>query len=435
MNPGKVADHVVDDRERGIFRVRRRAFTDPAILEREHREVFDRCWLYACHESELAKPGSFIARKVGGRPLLIVRDSDGVVRAFFNTCTHRGNAVCREPKGVARGFTCFYHAWSFNTKGELIGLPDEAGYTPAFDRQAMGLIAVPRFANYRGLMFVCFDAGVIDLEAYLGNAREHIDTMIDFAGGEVEIVPGGQNYSMRANWKLLVENSMDGYHAMSTHQRYFRQYMPDLGYDNSKWMDMSDGENEGGFALGNGHAVIKSRARPTPLTESAAAAQALIRAQLDAKFGRERASEIADYNRNLLLFPNLILISLWRTIRTFYPVAPDYMEIDAWGLFPSNESSDIRRKRLANFLSVLGPGGFATPDDVSGLEGCQRGFTAQPDAWSDISRGMGRSPQSTDELQMRAFWRRWRAIMTGAPGPTDCSDGTERRVASLAPTK
>jgi hypothetical protein len=70
--------------------------------------------------------------------------------------------------------------------------------------------------------------------------------------------------------------------------------------------------------------------------------------------------------------------------------------------------------RLDNFLTFLGPGGFATPDDVEMLETCQRGFLNREVAWSDISRGMkSEHPAITDELQMRAFWRRWNHLMTG----------------------
>ena len=123
------------------------------------------------------------------------------------------------------------------------------------------------------------------------------------------------------------------------------------------------------------------------------------------------------FDRNLFIFPNLILISTWRTVRTFYPVSHDYIEVDGWGLFPKSDSPEMRRKRLDNFLSFQGPGGFATPDDVSGLEGCQRGFASVRELqWSDISRGMAQpEPTSTDELQMRAFWREWHRRVSEQP--------------------
>jgi hypothetical protein len=102
------------------------------------------------------------------------------------------------------------------------------------------------------------------------------------------------------------------------------------------------------------------------------------------------------------------------TVRTFFPLAPDYIEISAWALAPKEESAENRALRLDNFLTFLGPGGFATPDDVEMLEACQRGYaTVREVEWSDISRGMTRqAPLSSDELQMQVFWRRWNELIT-----------------------
>jgi p-cumate 2,3-dioxygenase subunit alpha len=428
MNKNEIEKLIIDDRARGLFKVNRRAFTDRDILEFERREIFDRCWLYAGHESEIRNPGDFVSREVGGRPIFLVRDKDGGLRAFLNTCPHRGNLVCREKSGSARVFSCFYHAWTFNTQGDLIGLPGEDAYTSAFDRKHMGLKSVPRFESYRGMIFVSYDPDIVDLVTYLGEeARDRIDCMLDFGLEDVEVVAGSQSYSMKSNWKLLIENSLDGYHAMSTHQRYFRQYLPDIGMDSAKWIGQGATTDTHGIALGNGHSVTEKPVRPVPLDSSAKEEVAEIRAGLDVKLGKERARWVADVDRNLFIFPNLIMISMWRTVRTFYPVSTDYMKVDAWGMFPAGESQELRQKRFENFISFLGPAGFATPDDVSVLEGCQRGFATNRELeWSDISRGMGTNdPKSIDELQMRAFWRRWHAMMLGQSGPTDCRDHVE----------
>ncbi|MPZ35035.1 MAG: Rieske 2Fe-2S domain-containing protein [Rhodospirillales bacterium] len=431
MEKIELKEFIIDDRGNGIFRINRQAFTDPEILDVERREIFDRTWLYAAHVSEVAKPGAFVTRRVGGRPVIVTCDASGKPHVFLNSCPHRGNLVCLEKSGSARALTCFYHAWSFDLSGKLLGVPDAEAYTPAFKREEMGLKSVPRMENYRGMIFISYDAGIESLESYLGNAREYLDYMIDFGGDEVEIVQGAQAYSMKANWKLLVENSMDGYHALSTHHRYFHQYLPDIGMDPAAWAGANRTMGRG-VSLGGGHAMVESPQRPTPLTSSAKVELDAIRARLVEKHGPDRAHRIADYTRNLFIFPNLILISLWHTVRTFYPLRPDYMEVDAWALFPKNDSQQLRQKRMDNFLSFLGPGGFATPDDVSGLEGCQRGFATMRELpWSDISRGMGREePSSQDELQMRAFWRRWDALMHGRRGPSDCADRPERRLAA-----
>ena len=98
-------------------------------------------------------------------------------------------------------------------------------------------------------------------------------------------------------------------------------------------------------------------------------------------------------------------------------MAPGYMVISAWALGPNDETAWARKFRLNNFLEFLGPGGFATPDDAEALEHCQRGFNNAKEAqWNDISKGMGRErPSYNDELQMRAFWTRWNALMFPSP--------------------
>jgi p-cumate 2,3-dioxygenase subunit alpha len=423
MESSELSSLIDDDRDRGLFRINRRVFTDPDLLARERREIFDRCWLYAGHASEVPEPGRFLTRKVGGRPILILRDADGQVRVLLNSCPHRGNLVCRQRSGTASRFTCFYHAWTFDLSGALVGVPGEDGYAAAFDRAANGLTPPPRVESYRGLVFVAFDRDVMPLAEYLGNAREYLDLMLDFGGDDLEIVSGAQNYSMRANWKLLVENSIDSYHAMPTHQRYFSKFLADMGIDNARWRG-NRGSTGRGLALDHGHSLIESLAGQLPLSQQSQPELDAIRRALDARHGPERAHRIADFSRNLFIFPNLIFVANWRTIRTFYPLAPDYMEIDSWALLPRGESAALRQSRLDNVVSFLGPAGFGTPDDVEGLEGCQRGFaTAAEQSWSDVSRGMLRDQAtSMDELQMRAFWRRWHALIQGLRGPTDCSD-------------
>ena len=119
----RLSHAIIDDKSRGVFRVNRAAFVDPWILELERRQIFDRCWLYMGHVSEVAEPTSFVARKVAGRPLLMVRDKQGVLRVFYNSCTHRGALVCRESTGKTRAFTCPYHGWAFADDGHLLGQP------------------------------------------------------------------------------------------------------------------------------------------------------------------------------------------------------------------------------------------------------------------------------------------------------------------------
>lgn len=412
---------VLDNRTAGVFRVHRSAFTDPRILELERRRVFDQCWIYAGHASEVPRPGDFQSRRVAGRPLILVRGQDGVVRVLLNTCTHRGAQVCRERCGNTKTFQCFYHAWTFDTEGRLVGIPGEDAYGAGFDPEERALGRPPRVEIYRDFVFVSFNPAAVPLVEYLAGAREYLDLVADQSEAGMEIIAGTQAYSMRANWKMLVENSIDGYHARTTHQRYF-EFLVENGFE----ADVVRRRRRGvGRALGNGHAVMETEpqhgrpiARWTPMFGEAKRAELeAIHRSLADRFGAERAYRMTQTSRNLLIFPNLIVNDIMAiTVRTFFPVAHDYMEIDAWALAPRDEAADHRALRLDNFLTFLGPGGFATPDDVEALESCQRGFAAREVEWSDISRGMTREqPLVDDELQLRAFWRQWHALMRGWP--------------------
>lgn len=435
------SEFIIEDGASSIFKVHRSAMTRDDVLQREKAAIFDRCWLYLGHESEVSQPNDFKSRLVGGRSMLLTRDGDGELRAFMNTCPHRGAEVCREEDGNAKRFTCFYHGWTFGNDGRLLTLPDEEAYGQAFDKSRLDLKPVPRFESYRGFVFVAFDPEIIGLVEYLGNACEYVDLVADHAAS-MEVIGGSQKYSIRANWKLLVENSIDGYHAATTHATYLG-YLKDLG------TDLSSGITGAAKDLGNGHAVIDYLApwgRPIAKWEPSWGEGARLeldelRRRLVDQFGEDRATSIAEHNRNLFIFPNLIINDIMSiTVRTFWPVAPDYMTVNAWALGPHGEADHLRARRLDSFLTFLGPGGFATPDDIEALEMCQRGYTAWREVeWSDISRGMDRTPRAVDEEQMRAFWRRWNTALDSDAGAATPSselahdDANPRRVLTVTP--
>ena len=403
---------LVDPAQR-IFKVARRNFVDPEIFKAEKELIFDRSWLYLGHSSELPKPGDFISRKVAGRGILFTRDSKGQLRALLNTCPHRGAQVCRERKGNAKSFQCFYHGWVFGSDGKLRSQPGEESYPEGFKgRESSNMQPVPRFESYRDFNFVSFDSNIIPLVDYLAGAREYLDVICDQTDAGMSIVAGSQEYSIRANWKLLTENSIDGYHAATTHATYFDILM-------STTDNLSTGMGGGfGYDLGNGHAVLEYGApwgRPVAQWipswgEDGKRELSRLYDGLVKRFGKERADRIATFNRNLFIFPNLVINDIMAvTVRTYYPAAPDFMNISAWALAPKEETEWARKYRLFNFLEFLGPGGFATPDDVEALEQCQRGFRNASEAqWNDISKGMGKeNPSYDDEAQMRAFWSNW----------------------------
>ncbi|MDB5042796.1 MAG: p-cumate dioxygenase [Candidatus Eremiobacteraeota bacterium] len=430
MNGAGFSGLLLDDPAAGVFRYARTALTSPDIFAREHEAIFSKVWLYLGHESEIRRPGDYVRRTVAGRPLIFARNKTGEVRALYNTCTHRGATICRQDAGNAKAFQCFYHAWTFDLDGALIGVPDEQSYGPGFDRSEMGLKPVAKCESYRGFVFVCFDPYACSLIAYLAGVTDYLDLIVDSAEGEMEIVLGSNQYTIRANWKLLAENSYDGYHALPTHETYFK-YVASMEADARKKMGEIDPTAAGesftatgeAIALGNGHAVTQKIApwgRPiarwSPLFGAETRDEvAEVRRRLVARYGEERARLMADMSRNMVIFPNLVVNDIMAvTVRTWDPLQVDEMRVTAWHLAPTRESARMREARLDNFLTFLGPGGFATPDDVEALESCQQGFAADGVTHSDISRGVGCATQRpVDESQMRGYWRRWRDLVEG----------------------
>ena len=422
--------YVIDDRDTPRFRVHRSTMVDPAILERERRLIFDRSWLFVGHESEIAQPHDFRTRNVGGRPIIFTRHTDGSVRVFVNSCPHRGMQIESRAEGAGRFLKCFYHGWSFNTAGDLVALPDESSYGENFDRHNLCLARPPRVSSYRGFVFLAWTDDIEDLETYLAGGADILDLFADQSDTGMRVIGGTHLYAARANWKLLCENSYDGYHAMTTHHRYLAM-LKESGKDLSKVFGGTGGGPALGWDLGHGHAVIGGSdgsgghntglGRDLP-TDDALRAQVARRDHFAAKYGEDWTNRMFA-SRNLVLFPNLAIVDLIMgiTIRTFYPVSPDYMEVTAWSLQPSDDVPELQHMRQENFLTFWGPAGLATPDDIEALERCQRGFTAFEHApWSDISRGMVRDrPNFADELQMRAFWREWDRRMTGTVHPPE----------------
>jgi phenylpropionate dioxygenase-like ring-hydroxylating dioxygenase large terminal subunit len=409
------------------FEINRAALVDAEIFAAERSRIFERCWLYVGHESEVRAPGDFRTRTVCGRPLLFCRDGENRLRVFLNSCRHRGTVVCREPAGNAQRYTCFYHGWTYDRDGRLYAVPGQSAYPPNFDRSQYGLKEPPRVEEYRGFVFLNFDANATALGDYLGKATEYIDLVLDQSpSGRMEVIHGTQEYDIRANWKLLVENSFDDYHLLTTHSTWL-DYLKSSGVEVKRPEKGHLLPSHGlGKDLGNGHGTtdnVNFRGRPVaawiPIYGDAAKSELeRIRSEITRRVGEQRARRVCDTNRNLLIFPNLVLLDGSSvSVRSFQPVAPDRMRVRAWALGPVEETPLARQVRLDSFLTFYGPGGFATPDDIAALESVQEGLgTYKEVQWSPLTRGIAKQGEqlNTDEAHLRAFWVQWDKLMRAA---------------------
>src|SRR5690349_3972691 len=366
------------------FEINRAALVDPHIFHAEQERIFERCWLYVGHESEEHAPGDFRTRTICGRPILLCRDSENRLRVFLNTCRHRGTVVCREASGNAQRYTCFYHGWTYDRDGQLYAVPGQSAYPPSFDRAKLGLMEPPRVEHYRRFVFLKFDANAVPLQAYLSPATESIELVLDQSpSGCMEVIQGTHEYDIRANWKLLVENSFDDYHLITTHATWL-DYLKSSGVEIKRPEKGHVLPSHGlGRDLGGGHGTtdnVNFRGRPVaawiPIYGDAAKPELeRIRSEVTARLGAERAKRVCDTSRNLLIFPNLVLLDGSSvSIRSFQPTAPDRMRVRAWALGPVEETPLARKVRLDSFLTFYGPGGLATPDDIEALESVQQGL-------------------------------------------------------------
>ena len=168
-----------------------------------------------CPSAALPDKGSYIARSSAGTPLVVVRGLDGVVRAFINACRHRGMQVA-SGSGCSRAFVCPYHAWTYNLEGNLKHIPGQEGF-PGVDAKQHGLVEVS--AREKGGIVYVMQRGEI--------TEDMLEDCLDYFSPEQQMFETEEMVD-EANWKILNETLMEGYHIKSLHRETFYPY----GLDN-----------------------------------------------------------------------------------------------------------------------------------------------------------------------------------------------------------
>ncbi|MGB0867805.1 MAG: aromatic ring-hydroxylating oxygenase subunit alpha, partial [Granulosicoccaceae bacterium] len=196
-------------------------YTSQSRLDAELEEVLRPLPQIAAHSSELPCANAFLRRDVLGMPVLMTRDEQGVVHAFLNVCRHRGTRLVDADSGCQARLTCPYHAWSWNTRGELLKIPfGEEGF-PDADPTQLGLKSLPCEERH-GWIFVCAQDAEMDLDAYLGDLTMDLEWL---AAQDLE-VKGAHTVDRAANWKLLVEGGLEAYHFRVVHRKTIGPHFP-----------------------------------------------------------------------------------------------------------------------------------------------------------------------------------------------------------------
>ena len=219
------------------------AYTDPAVFDWEQRWFFGGGWLCVAHSSQVAKPGDQRAEHIGQGSVLLVRDEDGVLRAFANFCRHRGHELLPCGSTEQRNtIICPYHSWTYSLSGGLrfaSGFKGRAG----FDQSSWGLVELP-VAEWHGLVFVDGSGTA----GSLNDSLRSLDELIAPYEPERLVIAGRHDYDSTANWKILTENYHECYHCPVIHPELCAVSPPKSGenYDAAAswiggWMELREG--------------------------------------------------------------------------------------------------------------------------------------------------------------------------------------------------
>ncbi len=217
----------VNEQIESAHRLASRFYVDPSILEIEKEKIFRRTWQligtlqHPCGEANgvkrtIADPETFFTADLAGEPIVVLRDKEGVLRAFSNVCRHRAGPIA-QGSGCKNVLRCGYHGWTYALDGRLIGSPDVEG-VEYFDRSAMGMVPL-RLETWEQFIFVNFDAHAEPLGAFLGDIPQQARGF-GFAGLQsVE----RRDYVIDCNWKVYVDNYLEGYHIPIAHPGLMRE--------------------------------------------------------------------------------------------------------------------------------------------------------------------------------------------------------------------
>ncbi len=422
-------------------RVHRSIYTDPRIFELEMTRIFGAVWVYLAHESQVPRNDDFVTARLGPRPIIVVRDSRGELRALFNRCTHRGARVCRAGRGSARTFQCPYHGWTYFNSGKLRGVPWPEGYACDFKDSAFNLAQVPRVESYRGFIFGTLNPDAPTLGDYLGAAKRPIDEWLDRNPGSRVTVVEANRLRFKGNWKLAYDNAADGYHVVFSHRSLLE--MENRGEnDPNKGMSFYRGKPDETpmyvQSFGRGHHFKDKRPNvarhPGALWEMEGLQpgmqryEALIRQKLGHRAARAldlAASEPVNIN----IFPNLSILG--NHIQVFQPLAVDETDSVWYATAIVDEANELEGMAAAvNAIRMRTQESFPNfgeVDDAANFEEIQKGLAACEDEWVYMHRGLGipgrvqtladgtlKAP-ATDEVFMREHMKEWQRLMSAQP--------------------
>ena len=389
-------------------------FSSQEVYEREQERIYrGPTWNFVALDAEIPNPGDYKSSFVGDTPVVVTRTEDGGVAAWVNRCAHRGAILCRNARGNATSHTCVYHQWSFDTRGNLQGVPFKRGQNGApgmpadFNNKDHGLRQL-RAESYKGLVFASFSAETPPLVEYLG---EQMRPWIDRIMHKPIVYLGCTRQFARSNWKLYYENVKDPYHASLLHLFHTTFNIFRVGMKARAIPDARDGL----------HSLITATKVDDSDTASAYRQQAIrsmdegFRLEDDSVLGFIPEFEEDCTNHIQSLFPQLVLQQIHNTLvaRQVLPKGPDSFELVFHFFGYADDTPEMRALRIKQ-ANLVGPAGYISMEDTEATELVQRGTLRDPDATSVID--LGRSDPTREDTMItenliRRFWTGYQSLM------------------------
>lgn len=325
-------------------------YVDPAFQKLERDRMWRRAWLYAVHEDELPEPGSFVLWTKTASPILIIRGRDRVIRAFYNTCRHRGGPLVKEASGQTQGLLCGYHGWAYDLTGELVNLRDRRDFVD-LDTSCRSLIPV-RCEQLGKWVFINEDVEAEPLQTHLGPIW---DEMQQFGPEDIALIDS-RGYDVACNVKVLLDAFLEVYHLKSIHQNTVDRFLDHRGTAITLWP--------------KGHSrMITPNRRPDWVDPGTRGMPEF-----------PNVTEIPrDNNVSYHFYPNIVMppASTGMPMLQFWPVTDSTMRIEChWFAREESRGHPLWESRIANFERILEEDTQFAPQIQKSVESV--GFTGIP---------------------------------------------------------
>lgn len=392
-------------------------YTDRAIYERELDRLFYRGhWCYVGLECEIPNFGDFKRTSIGERDVIVVRDKSGAINVVENRCAHRGVQFCQKSFGQTKTFVCPYHQWSYDLRGNLIGLPFRkgvkqgekvnGGMPPDFDLADHSLTTLA-VESWNGVIFASFDRDVAPLRSFVGpEVGNYMDRIFD--GRELTLL-GYSRQRIPGNWKLMQENIKDPYHPGLLHTWFVTFGL---------WR--ADQQSQMVVDARGRHAAMVSRKNDGGKSDAVTAGVTSFKENMVLQDDRVLDVVIEPWWNGptvtmLTLFPSLIVQQQVNSLSTrqIIPTGTDSFDF-VWTHFGfKDDDAEMTRRRLRQ-ANLFGPAGYVSADDGEVIELSQRGFDQHGDLATVCEldgRGMGGADHNVTETLIRSMYGYYREVM------------------------